>query len=77
MKKDYVGAERIFNDYLKSQPDGELAAGAFWRLGQIKEISGDMKQAEQLYEHALKLDSDLLQAQQSLNRLRINMEKDE
>jgi len=77
MKKDYDGAERIFNDYLKNQPDGELAAGAFWRLGQINEITGDLKQAEQLYEHALKLDPNLLQAQQSLNRLRINMEKDE
>ncbi|MCD6594459.1 DUF4932 domain-containing protein [bacterium] len=69
IRGEYGAAEKIFNEYLKAQPNGEMAAGAFWRLGQINEKQGDLKQAEQLYRHAIKLDSNLLQAKQSLNSL--------
>jgi len=73
---DLNSAEKIFNQYIKSNPDGNMVAGAFWRLGQIKERKGDYKQAEQLYRHAIKLDPNLLQAKQSLNSLLEKMKKE-
>ncbi len=69
-------AEQIFNQYLKYQPQGEMASGAFWRLGQIKQQKGNYNEAKQLYEHALRIDPNLLQAKNSLNELLEIMEKE-
>ena len=62
-------AEAIFNDYIRNQPDGELLAGAYWRLGLIAEQKGDIDAAEKYYKKALEIDPNLLQAKQSLNNL--------
>jgi tetratricopeptide (TPR) repeat protein len=68
LKLDF--GEASLRKYLTHTPVGDepLLAGAYMRLGQIKEKQGNRMEARQHYEMALKLDNKLKQAKEGLER---------
>jgi tetratricopeptide (TPR) repeat protein len=70
--KDLPRAERYFREYLTMEPEGgepPLAAGR-WRLGEVLRKEGRKTEAILELQEALRLQPDLKEAKEDLNRLR-------